>query len=136
MKKVDVVGAVILNESNQILCALRSQKMSLPGLWEFPGGKIEPNETPEQSLIREIQEELNCTIKVGELVADATHEYPTVIVHLMTYLAKIIDGVPLASEHEQLVWLPVDQLNTLGWAPADLPTLAALTTLNINALNL
>jgi 8-oxo-dGTP diphosphatase len=136
MKKVDVVGAVILNEANEILCALRSQKMSLPGLWEFPGGKIEPNETPEQSLIREIQEELNCTIKVGELVADATHDYPTITVRLITYLAKIIDGVPLASEHEQLVWLPVNQLNTLEWAPADLPTLEVLTTLNINVLNL
>jgi 8-oxo-dGTP diphosphatase len=136
MKKVDVVGAVILNEANEILCALRSQKMSLPGLWEFPGGKIELNETPEQSLIREIQEELSCTIKVGELVADATHDYPAITVRLITYLAKIIDGVPLASEHEQLVWLPVHQLFTLEWAPADLPTLEALTTLNINGLNL
>jgi 8-oxo-dGTP diphosphatase len=136
MKKVDVVGAVILNEANEILCALRSQKMSLPGLWEFPGGKIEPNETPEESLIREIQEELNCTIKVGKLVADATHDYPTVIVRLITYMAKIVDGVPLANEHEQLIWLPVDRLSTLEWAPADLPTLEVLTTLNISALNL
>jgi 8-oxo-dGTP diphosphatase len=110
--------------------------MSLPGLWEFPGGKIEPNETPEESLVREIQEELNCTINVGELVADATHDYPTITVRLITYLAKITDGVPSASEHEQLVWLPVNQLNTLVWAPADLPTLEALTKLNINALNL
>jgi 8-oxo-dGTP diphosphatase len=136
MKKVDVVGAVILNEANEILCALRSQKMSLPGLWEFPGGKIEPNETPEESLIREIQEELNCTIKVGELVADATHDYPTITVRLITYLAKIVEGLPLAYEHEKLIWLPVNQLFTLEWAPADLPTLEALTTLNINALNL
>jgi 8-oxo-dGTP diphosphatase len=135
MKKVDVVGAVILNEANEILCALRSQKMSLPGLWEFPGGKIEPNETPQGSLIREIQEELNCTITVGELVADAAYEYPTIIVRLITYLAKIIDGVPVASEHEKLIWLPVDQLLTLEWAPADLPTIEVLTTLNINALN-
>jgi 8-oxo-dGTP diphosphatase len=136
MKKVDVVGAVILNEANEILCALRSQKMSLPGLWEFPGGKIEPNETPEESLIREIQEELNCTIKVGELIADFTHDYPTITVRLITYLAKITDGVPFASEHEKLIWLPLNQLYTLEWAPADLPTLEALTTLNINALNL
>jgi 8-oxo-dGTP diphosphatase len=136
MKKVDVVGAVILNEANEILCALRSQKMSLPGLWEFPGGKIEPNETPEESLIREIKEELNCTIKVGELVVDATHDYPNVIVRLITYLAKIVDGVPYANEHEQLIWLPVNQLVTLEWASADLPTLEVLSTLNINALNL
>jgi 8-oxo-dGTP diphosphatase len=136
MKKVDVVGAVILNEANEILCALRSQKMSLPGLWEFPGGKIESNETPEESLVREIQEELNCTIKVGELVADATHDYPTITVRLITYLAKIVDGIPITNEHEQLIWLPVNQLFTLQWAPADLPTLEALTNININALNL
>ncbi|QGQ93818.1 (deoxy)nucleoside triphosphate pyrophosphohydrolase [Paenibacillus psychroresistens] len=136
MKKIDVVGAVILNEKNEILCALRSQKMSLPGLWEFPGGKIEANETPQESLIREIQEELNCTIRVGELVSDAAYEYPTIIVRLITYLAKIVDGAPIANEHERLIWLPIDQLFTLEWAPADLPTIEALTTLNINAQNL
>src|ERR1700730_4648022 len=113
MKKIDVVGAVILNDKNEILCALRSQKMSLPGLWEFPGGKIEPNETPQGSLIREIKEELHCTITVGELVAVATYEYPAIIVRLITYLAKIVDGVPLANEHEQLIWLSVDHLYTL-----------------------
>jgi 8-oxo-dGTP diphosphatase len=126
MKKVDVVGAVILNEKNEVLCALRSQKMSLPGLWEFPGGKIEENETPETSLIREIKEELNCTIEVGELVADVTHEYPTIIVRLITYLSRIIDGTPTANEHEKLIWLPMNSLHTLKWAPADLPTIEAL----------
>ncbi|MDF2652440.1 MAG: (deoxy)nucleoside triphosphate pyrophosphohydrolase, partial [Paenibacillus sp.] len=68
MKKIDVVGAVIFNNNNEVLCALRSQTMSLPGLWEFPGGKIEPNETPQECLVREIQEELNCSIQVGDLV--------------------------------------------------------------------
>jgi 8-oxo-dGTP diphosphatase len=132
METVDVVGAVIINEAKEILCALRSQSMSLPGFWEFPGGKIEPNESPESSLIREIHEELNCTIKVGELVADATHEYPTVSIRLITYLAEITEGMPVATEHEQLIWLPVNQLHTLRWAPADLRTIEALTTLNIN----
>ena len=126
MKKIDVVGAVIFNESNQILCALRSQQMSLPGLWEFPGGKIEPNESPEGSLIREIQEELNCIIEVGDLVADATYEYPTITVRLITYKATIVDGVPNPNEHEKLIWLSIDKLHTLEWAPADLPTIDAL----------
>jgi 8-oxo-dGTP diphosphatase len=87
--------------------------MSLPCYWELPRGKIEPNESSEASLIRETQEELNCTIKVVELVADATHEYPTVIVRLITYLAQIIEGTPSANEHEQLLWLSIDQLHTL-----------------------
>jgi 8-oxo-dGTP diphosphatase len=132
MKKVDVVGAVIVNEKKEVLCALRSQNMSLPGLWEFPGGKIEPDETPEASLIREIQEELSCTIEVGELVADATYEYPTVIVRLITYTALIVDGQPTPNEHEKLVWLPVSELPTLEWAPADLPTIEILTSEKLN----
>ncbi|PWK15973.1 (deoxy)nucleoside triphosphate pyrophosphohydrolase [Tumebacillus permanentifrigoris] len=125
-KTVDVVGAVIRNEKNEVLCALRSQNMSLPGLWEFPGGKIEPGETPQESLKREIIEELDCEIEVGELVADATHEYEKVIVHLITYFATVVGGEPKASEHEKLVWLPSEQLCSLNWAPADLPTLDKL----------
>ena len=132
MKKIDVVGAVIRNEANDILCALRSQSMSLPGLWEFPGGKIESNETSEESLIREIQEELNCTIEVGELVADATYEYPLIKVRLITYNAKIVLGEPLPNEHEKLIWLSVDKLATLEWAPADLPTIEQLIKLWVN----
>lgn len=130
MKKVDVVGAVIFNNQHEVLCALRSQQMSLPGLWEFPGGKIEPGETPQESLIREIQEELDCTIKVGSLVADATHEYPTFIVRLITYNASVVDGTPTPKEHEKLIWLPIEQLPNLEWAPADLPTIAELLKLS------
>jgi len=126
MKKVDVVGAVIINEKNEVLCALRSKEMSMPGMWEFPGGKIEPGETPQASLIREIEEELGCTIEVGELVADATHEYPAVIVRLITYIARIVSGEPVAKEHEKLVWLPINELPTLEWAPADIATIEAL----------
>ncbi len=126
MKKVHVVGAVIMNDQKEVLCALRSQQMSLPGYWEFPGGKIETGETPESSLRREIEEELNCTIEVGELVADATHEYPTVVVRLITYYATIVSGTPVPSEHEKLVWLALSELHTIEWAPADLPTLEVL----------
>lgn len=129
MKKIDVVGAVILNEKNEVLCALRSKKMSMPGLWEFPGGKIEPGETPKASLVREIEEELGCMIGVGELVAETTHEYPTFIVRLATYFAQIAAGEPAAKEHEKLVWLPINELSALEWAPADLPTIERLLEL-------
>lgn len=65
-KKVSVVGAVIFNEQNEILCALRSPTMLLPNYWEFPGGKIDEGEAPEEALLREIKEELGCFITVGE----------------------------------------------------------------------
>ena len=75
MKKfVKVVGAVIENDKGEILCALRSPSMTLPNLWEFPGGKIEEGEQPEQTLAREIQEELECQIEVHNLVAAIVHE--------------------------------------------------------------
>lgn len=127
MKTIDVVGAVIVNEKGEILCALRSDKMSSPGMWEFPGGKIEPGETPEQSLKREIQEELDVEIEVGELVEDANHPSPPIQVHLLTYYANIIRGYPKAKEHEKLEWHPVKELTRLNWAPADLPTVYKLS---------
>lgn len=123
MKKVRVVGAVIENEHEEILCALRSPTMSLPNLWEFPGGKIEEGETPEVALVREIKEELGCTIKVFELIEDIVHEYPKVTVNLLTYKSKIIDGKPKAKEHAKLEWTNIKNLKTLEWAPADIPTI-------------
>lgn len=126
MKTVDVVGAVILNEKKEILCAQRSSSMSLPGMWEFPGGKIEPGESPESCLVREIREELGCQIEVHERIADATHQYPNLAVRLITHRAKIIEGAPAPKEHAQLVWLPLSDLPSLEWAPADIPTVRAL----------
>lgn len=126
MKKVDVVGAVIINEEGQILCALRSSQMSLPGLWEFPGGKIEQGETPEETLVREIREELECEIEVGEFIADDVYEYPSVAVRLITYFAKVTGGVPIPKEHERLEWVDREELLKLEWAPADIPTIKKL----------
>lgn len=121
-KHVQVVGAVIRNHRNEILCALRSSKMSLSNLWEFPGGKIELHETPSQSLIREINEELKCNIKVKHLVEKTTYEYDAIIVTLHTFEAEIVTGEPIAVEHAELRWVSVSDLDQLEWAPADIPT--------------
>lgn len=122
MKKlIHVVGAIIENENNEIFCALRSPNMALPNLWEFPGGKIEKGETPEQALYREIIEEFNCTIRIGQKVEDTTYEYEKFIVRLETYKAKIIDGFPVVSEHADTRWVTREFLHTLNFAPADIP---------------
>ncbi len=126
MKQVDVVGAVMVNEAGEILCARRSERMSQPGLWEFPGGKIEPGESPAATLVREIREELGCQIAVGDLVADATHAYPDVIVRLRTYHARLVQGTPTPAEHAELRWVPAAGLSNLEWAPADIPTVSKL----------
>lgn len=120
-KNVHVVGAIILNENNEIFCAQRSPEMSLPNLWEFPGGKIEVGETKEQALVREIKEELNCEIKVFEQVEDTTYEYETFIVRLETFYAKVIDGTPTISEHSASTWLHRNEIQVLDWAAADIP---------------
>lgn len=126
MKTLDVAGAVILNAQGEILCALRGPGMSMPGFWEFPGGKLEAGEAPRACLRREIQEELGCDVEVGALIAEVEHAYPTVVVRLSTYYARLTAGEPQAHEHAELRWLPLSRLRELEWAPADLPTIEAL----------
>ncbi|MGG2028744.1 8-oxo-dGTP diphosphatase MutT [Gottfriedia sp. S16(2024)] len=125
-KQIKVVGAVIRNDQNQILCALRSPEMSMPNSWEFPGGKIEKDEKPKEALVREIHEELGCEISIAELVENVIHEYPNIIVNLITYEAKIISGTPVANEHAKIEWKEISELKKLEWAPADLPTVEKL----------
>ncbi|MGE7092904.1 (deoxy)nucleoside triphosphate pyrophosphohydrolase [Lysinibacillus sp. NPDC048646] len=120
-KNVHVVGAIIENEHREIFCALRSPNMTLADYWEFPGGKIEVGETPEQALAREIIEEFNCSIKVGVKVEDTTYDYETFIVRLETYKAQLLSGEPIALEHAETRWVPRNQLLELNFAPADIP---------------
>lgn len=124
---IRVVGAVISNDRKEILCALRSSTMSSPNVWEFPGGKVEQNERDQEALVREIHEELGCQIKVLDDVEDTHFETSKKIIHLITYEAKLIQGEPIPKEHEQIKWVEIDQLNTLNWAPADIPTVQKIT---------
>lgn len=125
-KTIKVVGAIIENENKEILCALRSKNMSLSNFWEFPGGKIEKGETIQDAIVREIHEELDCTIETLDLFNDNIYEYDKIIVNLITVKCKLIEEPPKANEHAKLIWLPIDYLESLNWAPADRPAVKKL----------
>lgn len=124
-KKVKVVAAVI-EEKGKVLCALRSAGMSIPNVWEFPGGKVEKGESLQKALEREIEEELGCTIEAGNIFHDHTHEYEAAVVQLIALKAELTAGSPKAREHEEILWLPKESLSSLVWAPADIPAVEAL----------
>lgn len=129
MKKlIKVVAAIIENDQNEILCALRSPKMSIPNKWEFPGGKVEKDEELYSALEREISEELGCKVETfKEVFNDNTHEYDNFIINLISIKCKIIEDTPTASEHSKLIWLKRENLQSLNWAPADIPAVDQLT---------
>ena len=119
-KKINVVGAV-LTRDKMILAAQRSSKMSLPGMWEFPGGKIEPDESPKEALLRELKEELLCTAKIGDHIQTTKYEYDFGIVILTTYYCSLTGDEPRLTEHSEIRWVHVADLDQLNWAPADIP---------------
>ena len=121
MKKlIKVVAAIIENDNNEILCALRSPIMSLPNMWEFPGGKVEIGETLKEAIEREIQEELHCNVEYIDIFNDNTFEYDKFIINLITIKCRITAGTPTANEHSKLIWLHRENLLSLNWAPADI----------------
>lgn len=119
-KQINVVGAVILKDG-QVLCAQRGQGSTLGGKWEFPGGKVETGETPREALEREIAEELHCQVDVGAEVTTTAHEYDFGIVNLTTFYCELVTGKPRLTEHADVVWLEPARLDSLEWAPADIP---------------
>ncbi|MFE4352059.1 (deoxy)nucleoside triphosphate pyrophosphohydrolase [Peribacillus butanolivorans] len=126
-KQVIVVAAIIENEKDEILCALRSPEMSIPNMWEFPGGKVEKGEDIFTALKREINEELQCKVETeASTFNDNTHEYETFIINLLSIKCKIIEGTPTANEHSKLIWLKRENLRSLKWAPADIPAVEQL----------
>jgi 8-oxo-dGTP diphosphatase len=126
-KQINVVGAVIVRDG-EILCAKRGSAGSLAGRWEFPGGKVEPGETPRAALEREIAEELACSVAVGEELTTTTHDYDFGVVMLTTFWCQLIDGAPKLSEHAEVRWCPPDELEALDWAPADIPAMQMIVT--------
>ena len=120
IKHIHVACAIIENKG-KVLSTQRSESMSLPLKWEFPGGKIKDGESLEDCLKRELVEELGIETSVGEPLPSTTHSYPTFTVTLYPFLCTIVSGEIALREHSALVWLPIEELHTLDWAEADLP---------------
>lgn len=122
MKTVRVVAAVIkaINENGeQIIFATQRGYGDFKGGWEFPGGKIEEGETPQEALKREIQEELDTEIEVGELIDTVEYDYPTFHLSMDCFWCEIVKGDLVLKEHEAARWLKKDELGSVDWLPAD-----------------
>ena len=115
---IEVVAALIWNGDRFLICQRPAHKMR-GLLWEFVGGKVEPEETKEQALIRECQEELAVTISVGEVFMEVDHDYPDLNVHLTLFNAAIIEGTPRMLEHNDIRWITVMEIPQYEFCPAD-----------------
>jgi len=122
MKTIRVVAAVIkaTNEKGEpIIFATQRGYGDLKGGWEFPGGKIEEGETPQEALVREIKEELETEIIVGELIDTIEYDYPTFHLSMDCFWAEIVSGDLVLTEHAAAKWLTKDELDSVEWLPAD-----------------
>ena len=123
MKTIRVVAAIIkaVNENGeQIIFATQRGYGDFKGGWEFPGGKIEEGETPQEALVREIKEELETEILVGELIDTIEYDYPTFHLSMDCFWAEIVSGELVLTEHEAAKWLTKDELDSVEWLPADI----------------
>ena len=117
-KTIEVVAAVIIDADRRIFATQRGYG-EWKDWWEFPGGKIEPDETPEQALRREIREELDADIQVGELLRTIDYDYPKFHLTMHCYRCTLADGHLTLLEHEAAKWLKPTELNSVKWLPAD-----------------
>ncbi len=124
MSPVQVVAGLIHDRSHRLLICLRPPGKHLAGFWEFPGGKIEPDETPEAALIRELREELAITVTPGKQLTPVIHDYGRGPIRLIPIVCTIAEGNPQPLEHAELRWCAPADFQQLPLAAADLPILA------------
>ena len=117
MKTINVVAAII-KQDDKIFATQRGYG-EFKGGWEFPGGKIEVGETPEEALVREIKEELNVKISVGKLIDIVEYDYPTFHLSMQCFMAEIKSGELILNEHESAKWLTLDTMDSVNWLAAD-----------------
>ncbi len=128
MKIVKVVAAVI-KENNKIFATQRGYGDFKDG-WEFPGGKIEPGETPQEALRREIREELDTEIQVGDLIDTIEYDYPSFHLSMQCFWCNVISGDLVLKEHEAARWLSKDEVDSVAWLPADVGLIEKIRNLN------
>ena len=129
MKTVRVVAAVIKAENGKgqpIIFATQRGYGDLKGGWEFPGGKIEEGETPQEALKREIMEELDTEISVGDLIDTIEYDYPTFHLSMDCFWCQIVKGDLVLKEHEAEKWLSKDELDSVEWLPADVTLISGI----------
>ena len=122
----EVVAALIWDDDKFMICQRPAHKASAL-LWEFVGGKVEPEETKEQALIRECQEELAVALSVGDVFIDVIHEYPDITVHLTLFNSKIAEGTPQMLEHNDIKWITPAEIPNYDFCPADEEILKKIT---------
>ena len=117
MKKIEVVAAIIVKEK-KVFATQRGYGEFKDG-WEFPGGKIEPGESPEEALVREIREELDVDIKVGRLLETVEYDYPRFHLIMHCFICELLSEEIILKEHEDAKWLAEEELDSVDWLPAD-----------------
>lgn len=127
MKTIHVAAAII-KDGNKIFATQRGYG-EFKGGWEFPGGKVEPNETSKQAIIREIKEELDTTIKINKYIDTIEYDYPTFHLSMDCFLCEVVSGNLTLLEHEASKWLDKHNLYSVDWLPADLGLIKKLETL-------
>lgn len=120
---IKVVCGVIGNEAGEVLACLRPEGKHLAGLWEFPGGKVDEGEKPEDALIRELREELSVEVEILDSLAEVIWNYGDRTIQLLPFRCRIIGGTLQATEHEEVLWCSAEAAAGLAWAEADLPVL-------------
>ena len=118
MKTINVVAAIII-KNNKVFATQRGYGDFKDG-WEFPGGKVEEGESPEEALVREIKEELDADIRVGRLLDTVEYDYPDFHLSMKCFMCELISEEVILKEHEAARWLTRAELDTVGWLPADL----------------
>ena len=124
-RTIEVVAALIRKDDRFLVCQ-RPPDKARALMWEFPGGKIEPGETPEQALVREIHEELEATVAVDDFLITVEYDYPKFHLTMHCFACHVAEGQLKLLEHSAAKWLTVETLDSVDWLPADAPVIEAI----------